>query len=241
MLRSTIQSYSSQGVVLPRRSALCKRRLATKKEDTCGQLFAEEPSLASQPLAWYSRKLDTHPLLTKAVTSCLIAQSGDLFSQYVEQRRSNTITFKWDMVRTARIGLLGFALVAPVVHYWYGSLARFFPGSTASVVAKRVFWDQAFFSPLFLPTWLTSLWMLEGQSVSDISDMLCAEVPTALIANWVVWIPAQIVNFRYAPVKFQVLFSNVVALGWNAYLSFTAHEAEANVEKARQKEADLTV
>ena len=64
---------------------------------------------------------------------------------------------------------------------------------------------------------------------------------TALVANWALWVPAQLVNFRYIPGKFQVLFSNVVALGWNAYLSFTAHEAEAKVEKAKLAETNLTV
>lgn len=202
---------------------------------------SDEPSFLSQPLAWYSRKLDTHPLLTKAITSGIISQSGDLLSQYVECKRAKAVTFHWDMLRTARIGLLGFALVAPVVHYWYGGLARVFPGSSAPVVAKRVLWDQAFFSPLFLPTWLTSLWILEGQTSADIAEMLQAEVPTALVANWALWIPAQILNFRFIPGKFQVLFSNVVALGWNAYLSFTAHEAEARVDKSRQVEFDMTV
>ena len=218
------------------------RRAAGKRRLTTSGTTKEDPSISSSSiLAWYSRKLDTHPLMTKAVTSGLISEAGDLFSQYIEFKRSMEVTFHWDILRTARIGVLGFALVAPVVHYWYGGLARFFPGSSPMVVAKRVVWDQAFFSPLFLPTWLTSLWLLEGQTSQDISTMLQAEVPTALVANWALWVPAQLVNFRYIPGKFQVLFSNVVALGWNAYLSFTAHEAEAKVEKAKLAETNLTV
>jgi peroxisomal membrane protein 2 len=218
------------------------RQAAGKRRLTTSGTTKKDPSISSSSiLEWYSRKLDTHPLMTKAVTSGLISEAGDLFSQYIEFKRSMELTFHWDILRTARIGVLGFALVAPVVHYWYGGLARFFPGSSPMVVAKRVVWDQAFFSPLFLPTWLTSLWLLEGQTSQDIFTMLQAEVPTALVANWALWVPAQLVNFRYIPGKFQVLFSNVVALGWNAYLSFTAHEAEAKVEKAKLAETEMTV
>lgn len=40
--------------------------------------------------------------------------------------------------------------------------------------------------------------------------------------SWALWIPAQAVNFYFMPVKFQVLFTNVFELLWNAYLSFAA-------------------
>jgi hypothetical protein len=34
-----------------------------------------------------------------------------------------------------------------------------------------------------------------------------------------VWTPAQIINFKYVPLNFRVLFASAVALGWNAYLA----------------------
>ena len=34
-----------------------------------------------------------------------------------------------------------------------------------------------------------------------------------------VWTPVQFINFSYVPLQFRVLFANVVALGWNAYLA----------------------
>jgi protein Mpv17 len=66
--------------------------------------------------------------------------------------------------------------------------------------------------------------------------MLQEHVPTALIANWSLWIPAQVINFRFVPGKFQVLFSNVVALAWNVYLSFMSHAAETERPISLQKE-----
>jgi hypothetical protein len=39
------------------------------------------------------------------------------------------------------------------------------------------------------------------------------------------WIPANFVTFRFVPLRFQVLFANVIALGWNAYLSWATHHS----------------
>ena len=41
----------------------------------------------------------------------------------------------------------------------------------------------------------------------------------ALLLNWKVWTPCQVVNFKYVPVQYRVLFGNCVALWWNIYLS----------------------
>mmetsp|Transcript_47508 Transcript_47508/g.70722 ORF Transcript_47508/g.70722 Transcript_47508/m.70722 type:complete len:219 (-) Transcript_47508:149-805(-) len=180
----------------------------------------DEPLLLSQPLLWYSRKLETHPLMTKGLTSGLIASCGDLLAQRMEGRK------EWDATRTRRFWLLGFGLVAPTVHVWYRLLMTRIPGNSAVTVAKRVFFDQLLFAPLFNCAFLSSLWTLEGLPGADILAMLKKEVPAMLVANWALWVPAQVVNFRFVPSKYQVLFSNVVALVWNGYLSYTSQKAK---------------
>jgi hypothetical protein len=46
------------------------------------------------------------------------------------------------------------------------------------------------------------------------------------MANWCVWIPAQMINFGFVPLQFQVLFNNALGLFWNAYLSYSSSIAE---------------
>jgi hypothetical protein len=46
---------------------------------------------------------------------------------------------------------------------------------------------------------------------------------SAVQTNWYLWIPAQLINFGLVPMQFRVLFSNVVALFWNTYLSWATH------------------
>ena len=226
------------------------RRTFTSSAKKEGETLNEKASFFTNFLAWYSTKLDTHPLLTKGISSGLIAGSGDFLCQlFVDKRNdgkevekdgvvskgsekeSSSLLASWDPARTGRFALLGAFLVAPGIHYWYNALStRLVPGAvTVSNVMKRVALDQFAFTPFFLQLWLSALWTLEGETpIETIPSRMMEATPTILVANWILWIPAQIFNFRMVPVKYQVLYSNVVALFWNIYLSSTATTAPSN-------------
>lgn len=197
---------------------------------------------------WYARMLDTHPIRTKAATSGLIAGAGDCLCQYAvirtqQQQDNNNNTTKltfssWDKIRTARFVFLGAVIVAPIIHYWYGAMAQLWPSTAAKSVLKRVGADQFVFTPIYVPFWLTSLWILEDKT-NDISQRLQSAVPTILMANWGYWIPVQYINFMFLPLKYQVLFSNVAALFWNAFMSFVTNPPlSADMER---KSGGLTI
>lgn len=178
----------------------------------------------SAGLAWYSKRLETHPLLTKGVTSGIIAGTGDAICQWMVGFSKTDDDAKeeggWDRIRTGRFVLLGALWVAPVTHVWYQALAtRVVPGPRSRTkVLQRLVVDQLAFAPLFCCSFLTGLWMLEGQS--NIYESLGTVGPSVIQANWALWIPAQLVNFGMVPLNYQVLFGNVVALSWNVYLSW---------------------
>lgn len=63
---------------------------------------------------------------------------------------------------------------------------------------------------------------MEGErDTAVISNRIFESMPSVMMVNWGLWIPAQVINFRFVPVKFQVLYSNVIALLFNAYLSYS--------------------
>jgi hypothetical protein len=173
--------------------------------------------ILSTPLLWYSQKLDSHPLVTKCLTGCLILGNGDVLSQFIEGKDT------WDVPRTARFALIGLVFEAPALHYWYKYLKKVFPGRTTKPVAQRVVWDQLAFNPPYLVIFLSMVWKLEGKENGEIPDLMKNTLPSAMIANWLVWTPVQIFTFGWVPSKYQVLATNVVALAWNAYLSFCSH------------------
>jgi len=191
---------------------------------------------SSNPFRWYSGQLDRYPIRTKCLTSGLLAASGDLLCQYLQYRRklkemkSRDIlirtslpeknNFNPDFLRISRFGVLGCVLVAPIVHFWYGTLMLRIPGSSKLVVFQRTLLDQFLFAPLFVPLFMINLMMLEGQPAVQVQDMLIEKVPSTLMINWILWIPAQVINFSLIPGKYQVLFSNFVGFLWNAILSW---------------------
>jgi hypothetical protein len=69
-------------------------------------------------VAWYTRQLTEKPIITKALTSAVIVLAGDLGCQLVIEGNG------LDIARLARMFFLGGALVAPVLHVWYGALFR---------------------------------------------------------------------------------------------------------------------
>lgn len=171
----------------------------------------------SSLVSWYKRNLDSYPLLTKGTTSGVISAAGDGICQYLSAPES-VVTFDW--LRNMRFFALGSLLVAPCTHFWYNFLnVRLFPGPSSFVtVSKRVIVDQFGFAVLFQPSFMGILWFMEGRN--GIPEQLVQVVPSVLVANWSLWVPAMSINFAFVPVKFQVLFGNAVALLWNTYLSY---------------------
>jgi hypothetical protein len=181
------------------------------------QRYTSSSSSSSSPslFGWYAQKLDSHPLLTKGITSGLIAGTADVICQLLS---SDEDSLDWQ--RTGRFLFLGGVWVGPLSHYWSGALStRILPGaSTAWKTAQRVIVDQFAFAPLFLPSFMSWLWVLEGRE--NIPSQIQQNVPGMIVTGWSLWVPAMTINFGMVPMKYQVLFSNVVALLWNVYLSY---------------------
>ncbi|OEU19401.1 hypothetical protein FRACYDRAFT_181818 [Fragilariopsis cylindrus CCMP1102] len=174
----------------------------------------------SSLISWYSNQLDRRPLLTKIISSALIAASGDIICQVIDN--GSTTAAYW--YRTGRFFLIGAFWVAPATHVWYGFLStRLLAGAaTPKRILQRLLIDQFGAAPIFCPTFMGLLWLLEGQQPSVVVTELIDATPTLLISNWTLWFPAMAVMFSVVPLKFQVLYSNCVGLIWSVYLSYAS-------------------
>mmetsp|Transcript_25499 Transcript_25499/g.38477 ORF Transcript_25499/g.38477 Transcript_25499/m.38477 type:complete len:251 (-) Transcript_25499:16-768(-) len=228
---------------------LSNLRLASKRSSSGG---SSSPSILRNPLQWYVTKLDTHPITTKCISSGLISGSGDLLCQsIIAKRKQQSTSHELDWMRTLRFTLLGSFLVAPTVHSWYGMLMSRIPGTSLAAIGKRLFFDQGLFAPLFTPTFISMLTVLEHLSspldqvvekegvnnndsnnhnnsdlLTHLTDRLKNDAPDAILVGWSIWVPSMAVMFAFVPGKFQVLYSNGVGFVWNAYLSWKTHEGE---------------
>jgi len=208
--------------------------------------FAQFQSASSQGkgfFAWYSARLDTHPITTKCISAGLISSLGNVLAQGITyyQEKSEVSSdnddgkkdnmwkdFSVDAGQVGRFTFLNVIVVAPVLHYWYNFINRVLPGQSIKRVLARTFWDEFVFSPIYIPIFLGALWKVEGTPWPKIQTMMVKEVPGIIIAEWTLWVPTMLVTFRYAPVKFQVLVINVVGVVWQTFLSFMAARAHAS-------------
>mmetsp|Transcript_17846 Transcript_17846/g.46610 ORF Transcript_17846/g.46610 Transcript_17846/m.46610 type:complete len:227 (+) Transcript_17846:229-909(+) len=188
---------------LPR--AMPERGLSSRSRDVGGFV------------SWYNSRLAAFPLITTAVSTAIIGAAGDAGSQLLIEQR------EWDATRTLRFGMLGLILTGPTLHLWYGALYKHFSGVSAVQVLKRVALDQALFAPTFTAAFVSILFATEGRSLTELRGHMERNYAESVCVNWVMWIPAQVINFRFIPSAHSVLFANFVAVFWNSYLSWNAH------------------
>jgi hypothetical protein len=78
---------------------------------------------------------------------------------------------------------LGTVLVGTTLHHWYGFLARRFPDASIHGALKRLAFDQFFFAPAFIATFMACSLVMEGKpemvgSHRLLIDQLCSEYET---------------------------------------------------------------
>ena len=130
----------------------------------------------------------------------------------------------FDFTRLGRMCFLGATLVGPVLHYWYGFLYRTLPATGNKGAFQRMAMDQICFAPPYIAVFVGSLLTLEGSSSNFMPYLTGGAYVDNLLTNYMLWIPAQLFNFRFVPLAYNVMFSNFTALFWNTYLSWSTHK-----------------
>jgi Mpv17 / PMP22 family len=178
--------------------------------------------------------------MTKCISAGIIASLGNLGGQRLMYNPSQG-EFQVDFSQMGRFALLNVGFVAPVLHYWYVGLARAIPGTELWPVLKRVFFDEFVFTPVYIPVLMGILWSLEGVEPKHLPRMIEEEWLNILMFDWSVYIPVQFVNFRFVPVKYQVLVINIVGVGWNCFVSWRAQGQQAKQQQIQEsKDQDST-
>jgi protein Mpv17 len=150
----------------------------------------------------------------------------------------------------------------PMATNWYRVLQKHINLSTKTrTIAARVAADQVVFTPVNLTLFLSSMAFFEGWPPKKTSkvpeagrepklDPAEPQLPeptarerveerirtawwTAFMRNLLVWPGVQVVNFSVVPLEHRVLVVNVVALGWNCYLSWL--NGQSSNEKGKDK------
>lgn len=181
-----------------------------------------DPALPSRLLLQYLHLLKKYPIITKSVTSAVLSALGNLLSQALESKKKQKEGQSGkdvDVYGPVRFAVYGLVITGPLSHYFYQLLELLFPASAPFSMLKRLLLERLVFAPAFLLLFFVVMNTLEGKTNADLQDKLKARFWPALKMNWKVWTPFQFVNINYVPVQFRVLFANLIALFWNAYLT----------------------
>lgn len=193
-------------------------------------MFSSSANAESKGLiATYLHLLETKPILTKSVTSAVIALLGDVACQLFMEDAPFSVRRCFNMT------VLGAVLVGPGLHFWYGRLAALIPGTSTTAVLQRLALDQFIWAPIFIALFFSSMSLLQGKPEAILPN-LKQNVWAAMKVNWQLWPAANFINFKFVPVMHQVLFANFVALIWNTYLSW-ATSREVVVEEVTDASA----
>ncbi|VDL19780.1 unnamed protein product [Hymenolepis diminuta] len=117
-------------------------------------------------------------------------------------------------------------VLAPAVHHWYIFLDNIAVGTSATAIAKKLAYDSLIFSPLYILLFYCCQSVFERKQCSECFYKLHTNGPILWISESFSWIPIQIVNFRLVPLRYRVLYDNVVSFCFDTLYSSVYHTDE---------------
>lgn len=172
------------------------------------------------PYVAYATALREYPLATKACTSMVGFILGDLIAQHFGHPHAAL-----DILRVLRLGAYGLLIDGPIGSMWYDVLEQHVfpkePLSTKAVISKTAL-DQVVYATIMTGVYFVIIRLLEGHPEAIIPTLQSKFLPT-LAANYMIWPLAHIINFRFVPSDYRILYNNVVCIAWLTGLSFLTH------------------
>ena len=163
---------------------------------------------------FYKRSMQTNPLLTKCIITGFTLGAGDVIAQQLDNEK------KYNAERTLKMTAFGFFAVGPAVVTWMNILDKVRVANFYTTLGIRLALDQIVWTPIFLTGFLTGMSVLEGHTFGQAKKKLENKFFDTIKASWAVWIPVQSINLSLVPVTHRPVVIQVVALGWNTFLSF---------------------
>lgn len=205
--------------------------LAAESATAAGMAVEGAAMMLLAPYYAYASALESRPLLTKACTSCVGFVLGDLLAQHLAH---HTGPEALDLLRALRLGVYGLALDGPLGSAWYDLLEAKVnpdrPTATSTVLAKTAL-DQLVYASIGTGLFFTTITLMEGHPAS-VPAVLHAKFWPTLAANYAIWPMAHLVNFRFVPSQYRLLYNNVVSIGWLALLSAITHSHGSSIFSA---------
>ncbi|XAR67000.1 hypothetical protein NMG60_11013405 [Bertholletia excelsa] len=146
-----------------------------------------------------------------------------------DQHKEFTVNWK----RVAITSMFGFGFIGPLGHFWYEGLDRFIklrlhlPPKSVQFVGTKVAMDSLIFGPFDLLIFFTYMGFSSGKNAAEVKEDMKRDFLRALILEGGVWPIAQVANFRFFPVRYQLLYVNIFCSLDSAFLSWLGQQKDA--------------
>ena len=168
-----------------------------------------------------------HLLATNVTISVLFSGAGDSIEQLGEQAlaRKTMSDVDWNVTRTFKYATTGLP-IGVVCHYWYMWLDKRFGVAThvSSSIIRKVLLSQLIFSPVCIVVFFVTFGAMNRTSWSDVCANIVDKGKKIYLAEWLVWPPASVVNFCFVPLRYRILFDNLVSLAFDVFNSYIVHD-----------------
>lgn len=209
---------------------------ATQSSSSTTKATATNSSTSSSKgfVEWYERHLNARPVLTKAITGSILWGFGDIVAQvvpgYFEEKDDNTAdgnttTTKkgYDLQRTARAVTFGFVLHAPLSHLHFNFLEWMTVKSGLRglhiPVFKTIMEQFVYWSWFSNSLYHGAMGAMQGMNFQQMYDRVSDVLWDTQVAQWSFWIPIQLLNFQFVPVRHQLNVVLLTSVVWTALLS----------------------
>eukprot|EP00559_Dactyliosolen_fragilissimus_P002770 CAMPEP_0184856402 /NCGR_PEP_ID=MMETSP0580-20130426/1589_1 /TAXON_ID=1118495 /ORGANISM="Dactyliosolen fragilissimus" /LENGTH=203 /DNA_ID=CAMNT_0027351417 /DNA_START=466 /DNA_END=1077 /DNA_ORIENTATION=+ len=131
--------------------------------------------------------------------------------------------FIYDFERTARAVFFGFAIHAPTSHLHFNFLEWMTVRAGFTGIKIPIF--KAFMEQFVYWSWISNsmyhgaMGAMQGMNSSEIYSRIENVLWDTQKAQWVFWIPVQLLNFQFVPVRHQLNVVLLTSVVWTALLS----------------------
>ncbi|XP_037719653.1 mpv17-like protein isoform X1 [Drosophila subpulchrella] len=182
-----------------------------------------------------------YPIVTNSAIYGSLYVGAEYSQQFVSKRWLAPADERGDIdyATIGRYAVMGTAVYAPTLFFWYKWLDRVFPGTTKIIIVKKLVLDQFVLTPYLLSVFYAGMSLMEG-SEDTFLELREKFVPT-FMRSCIFWLPAQVLNFSLVAPRFRVIYMGVCGLIWVNILCWTKRQSLPVTAKANATETTKTV
>lgn len=158
--------------------------------------------------AFYFYLLDHYPVLTKACTQATLSFFANIIAQKFVKKQA-----KLDWKTIFVFSATNFCS-SPLIHFWYKILR-----TNVKSVPLSILLDQTLFQTVYTSYFFSMLRIFRDFQLSKIPSDVRENLLPTLKNSWKIWPIAQTINFNFVPIKYNVLFGNMVGFFWGIILA----------------------